>query len=83
MEADKPTSDEQFISDIKQSIQNTTFRASDKVIKSAYAYLVKNKCFNPDKDDVVKAFFLKKIPSVLAVEVSKELNGVLGLNLDI
>ena len=76
-------SEEQFIADIKKSIQDTTLKVSDKVVKSAYSYLSKNGCIVSEKDDEVKAFFLKKIPGVLANEVSKELNTVLGLNLEI
>jgi len=76
-------SEEQFISDIKKSIEDTSYKVSDKVIKSAYSYLIKNGCIVPEKDSEVKSFFVKKIPSVLAAEVSKELNTVLGLNLDI
>ena len=76
-------SEEQFIADIKKSIEDTTLKVSDKVIKSAYTYLVKNACLDPAKESVAKAFFVKKIPSVLAAEVAKELNTVLGLNLDI
>ena len=76
-------SEEQFILDIKKSIEDTTLKVSDKVIKSAYSYLLKNECIIPEKDSEVKAFFLKKIPDVLSTEVSKELNTVLGLNLEI
>ena len=76
-------SEEQFILDIKKSIEDTTLKVSDKVIKSAYSYLLKNECIVPEKDNEVKAFFLKKIPGVLSAEVSKELNTVLGLNLEI
>ena len=74
--------EEQFISDIKESIEQTTLKVSDKVVKSAFTYLVKNNCLQSDKQDEVKAF-VKKIPSVLAAEISKELNTVLGLNLEI
>ncbi len=76
-------SEEQFISDIKKSIEDTALKVSDKVIKSAYSYLVKNDCINSEKDAVAKGFFVKKIPTVLASEISKELNTVLGLNLEI
>ena len=76
-------SEEQFILDIKKSIEDTTLKVSDKVIKSAYSYLLKNECIVPEKDNEVKSFFLKKIPGVLSAEVSKELNTVLGLNLEI
>ncbi len=76
-------SEEQFIADIKKSIEDTSLKVSDKVIKSAYAYLLKNECIHPAKAEVAKGFFVKKIPSVLAAEISKELNTVLGLNLEI
>ncbi len=76
-------SEEQFIADIKKSIEDTSLKVSDKVIKSAYSYLIKNECIHPSKNDVVKNFFVKKIPTVLAGEISKELNTVLGLNLEI
>ena len=76
-------SEEQFIADIKKSIQDTTLKVSDKVVKSAYTYLTKNGCIEPSKDDVAKSFFVKKIPNFLASEISKELNTVLGLNLEL
>jgi len=76
-------SEEQFIADIKKSIEDTTLRVSDKVIKSAFAYLVKNGCLEPTKESVTKAFFVKKIPNVITAEITKELNTVLGLNLEI
>lgn len=76
-------SEEQFIADIKKSIEETTLRVSDKVIKSAFAYLVKNECLDPAKESVAKAFFVKKIPNVITAEITKELNTVLGLNLEI
>ena len=76
-------SEEQFIADIKKSIEDTTLSVSDKVIKSAFAYLVKNKCIEPSKETVAKDFFVKKIPSVITAEITKELNTVLGLNLEI
>ena len=52
--------EEQFISDIKTSIEETTLKVSDKVVKSAFTYLVKNGCLNKDKQDEAKAFFVKK-----------------------
>ena len=76
-------SEEQFILDIKKSIEDTSYKVSDKVVKSAYSYLLKNGCIVPEKDDEVKSFFVKKIPGVLSSEISKELNTVLGLNLEI
>jgi hypothetical protein len=76
-------SEEQFISDIKKSIEETTFKVSDKVIKSAFAYLVKHECLDPNKQELAKNFFVKKIPSVISSELTKELNTVLGLNLEI
>ena len=76
-------SEEQFIADIKKSIGRTTLRVSDKVIKSAFAYLVKNECLDPAKESVYKKFFVKKIPNVITAEITKELNTVLGLNLEI
>ena len=48
--------EEQFISDIKESIEQTTLKVSDKVVKSAFTYLVKNNCLQSDKQDEVKAF---------------------------
>ena len=82
MEASTKT-EEQFISDIKKSIEDATLRMSDKVIKSAYSYLSKNECLNPSKESEARAFFLKRIPTVITNEVTKELYTVLGLNLDI
>ena len=76
-------SEEEFIADIKKSIQEATLKVSDKVVKSAFTYLVKQKCLEPSKEAAAKAFFVKKIPTVLANELTKELNVVLGLNLDI
>tara|TARA_B100001123_G_C14388634_1_gene661893 strand:+ start:174 stop:425 length:252 start_codon:yes stop_codon:yes gene_type:complete len=79
----KTKSEEQFIADIKKSIEETTLRVSDKVIKSAYSYLVKNACLDPAKEAVAKSFFVKKIPAVISAEMTKELNTVLGLNLEL
>ena len=76
-------SEEQFIQDIKLSIQDTTIKVSNRVITSAFAHLDKKECFNPNKIDEIKGFFVKKIPGVLASEISKELQTVLGLNLDL
>ena len=45
-------SEEQFILDIKKSIEDTSYKVSDKVVKSAYSYLLKNGCIVPEKDDV-------------------------------
>ena len=53
------------------------------MIKSAFSYLVKNGCLNPAKENDVNAFFVGKIPSVLTAEIAKELNTVLGLNLEL
>ena len=72
--------EEQFIRDIKDSIQDSSLNVSNKVIQSAYAYLLKHQCIVPGKEDVAKNFFVKKIPVVLANELTKELNQVLGLN---
>ena len=52
-------------------------------MKSAYAYLIKHSCLDPEKQDIAKAFFVKKIPTVITAELTKELNSVLGLNLEI
>ena len=52
--------EEQFISDIKTSIEETTLKVSDKVVKSAFTYLVKNGCLEKDKQELVKSFFVKK-----------------------
>ena len=73
-------SEEQFIRDIKESIQDSSLKISNKVIQSAYAYLLKHQCIVPAKEDGAKQFFVKKIPTVLANELAKELNQVLGLN---
>ena len=51
--------EEQFISDIKTSIEETTLKVSDKVVKSAFTYLVKNGCLEKDKQDLVKSFCKK------------------------
>lgn len=75
--------EEQFISDIKKSIQDTTLAVSNKVVKSALSYLTKNGCINPAKEQDASNFFVGKIPSVLSAEISKELNTVLGLNLEL
>ena len=75
--------EEAFIADIKQAIQQNTHSVSQKVIESAYSYLGKNGCLNQEKDDVIQDFFVKKIPGVLAKEISKKLDEVLGLNLEV
>jgi hypothetical protein len=75
--------EETFIKDIKQSIHDTTRTVSDKVVQSAYAHLLKNGCLAPEKEALAKSFFVNKIPEVIANKVSKELNTVLGLDLDI
>ncbi len=75
--------EEQFISDIKKSIQDTTLSISSKVIKSAFSYLSKNGCINPAKEQEANSFFVGKIPGVLSGELTKELNSVLGLNLEL
>ncbi len=75
--------EEQFIVEIKKSIEETSLNVSTKVIKSAFSYLVKNGCLNPAKENDVNAFFVGKIPSVLTAEIAKELNTVLGLNLEL
>ena len=53
--------EEQFISDIKTSIEETTLKVSDKVVKSAFTYLVKNGCLqNKTRCKMKPAFFVKK-----------------------
>jgi len=75
--------EEQFIEDIKLSIEETSNKVANRVIASAYAYLERKDCFDLSKEAEIKAFFLKKIPGVMSTEISKELHTVLGLNLDI
>ena len=75
--------EEDFINEIKDNIYETTLKASEKIVKSAYVHLSKKQCFDVTKDELVKDFFVSKIPAVIAKEVSKELNTILGLDLDI
>ena len=75
--------EQQFIDDIKASISGTTLKISEQVIKSAYVHLNKQECFNLAKDDVIKSFFINKIPTVLSKEISKELHTILGLDLEL
>ena len=75
-------SEDQFVDEIKQNIFKNTREVSEKVIMSALAHLVKQGCINEDKQEQAKQFFIKKIPTVLATQVSEKLNSVLGLDLD-
>ena len=75
--------EEQFIGDIKDAISNSTLKVSQKVIISAYEYLKKHKCITPGKDEIINNFLISKVPAVLSKEVTKELETVLGLDIEI
>ena len=64
-------SEEQFIADIKKSIEDTSLKVSDKVIKSAYAYLLKNECIHPAKAEVAKGFFVKNGKLIAVIKINK------------
>ena len=75
--------EEQFIDDIKDAISNSTLKVSQKVIISAYEYLKKNNCIASGKDNIFNDFLISKVPAVLSKEVTKELETVLGLDIEI
>lgn len=75
--------EKRYLKDIKRNVRDSAYNTSEVVCKSAYAYLLKSGCLNPDKEEVARVFFQDKLPTVLTKKMIKELNFVLGLDLDL
>ena len=75
--------EKRYLKDIKRNVRDSAYNTSEVVCKSAYAYLLKSGCLNPDKEEVARVFFQDKLPTVLTKKMIKELNFVLGFDLDL
>ena len=77
------TSEEDLITDMRDTIGKKAMQVTKKVNRSAFKYIYDNTSWL-NKDDAVEAekFFTIKIPKVLANELSKILNSALGLEDD-
>lgn len=75
--------EKRYLKDIKRNVRDSAYNTSEVVCKSAYAYLLKSGCLNPDKEEIARVFFQDKLPTVLTKKMIKELNFVLGLDLDL
>lgn len=79
--SNSPESEAQYVETLKSQIAVAASAAAEKVNQSAFSFMVdKKKWISDDNRAEAEAFFLKKIPKVLADEIGKAVSDALGLN---
>ena len=75
--------DQDFVNEIKELIFKTSLEVTKNVNKAAIEHVLKQMPETDMAQPMCKDLFLNKVPDAVAKKVTKRLNNVLGLNLDL